>query len=393
MRRTMVVLAAAMACAKPAAPPPPGPAGPAYVFYYQDGAGVHRLDARRGVDSVLLSVARPGVASAVSPDGSILAVGYAGADSARLVVVDVPTGTTRQLHAAGRSYRYTLAWSRDGKRLAVGYFTERRVGRETLPGAGDIVLVSLDGRVARVGCGESKVVHTWATADTIVVSDGRTAFAVDVRGCRGNSTMRLQGKRELTFSPDGQRLFYLVTARMRRGGRTVSATELHLARYDGSGARRIIGDPYDPQHARWSPDGSRIAFDVRPPTGPNLRHIAVFEVGAQRVRFFPSKTEEGTPSDTHPFWAPAAGTLVHDRAIGGRAEKVLRTLALDLTAVQTEPAVLMSGNPLGAVWGWVDESELVVVSDQWVKLLTTDGATVYETSGRKTLLGVAPVKP
>lgn len=203
--------------------------------------------------------------------------------------------------------------------------------------------------------------------------------------------MRLQGKRELTFSPDGKQLFYVVTAQARRGRRPVAATELHVARYDGSGARRVIGDPYDPQHARWSPDGSRIAFDVRPPNGPNLRHIAVFEVGTQRVRFFPSQTAEGTPRDANPFWAPAGGTLVHDRAIGGRAEKVLRTLALDLSAVQTEPTVLLSGNSLGTVWGWVDESEMVVVSDQWVKLLTTGGATVYEMPGRRTILGVTPL--
>jgi len=384
-----LVLAAIAACGRPSAPLPATPAGPGYVLYYQDGAGVHRVDARTGVDTVLLSATRPGVASALSPDRSILAVGYSGADSARLVVVDVATGTTRQLHAAGRSYRYTLAWSPDGKRLAVGYFAERRAGGQTLPAAGNIVLVSLDGRVAAVGCGESRVVHAWAAADTIVVGDGRTAFAVDVRGCRGNSAMRLQGKRELTFSPDGKRLSYFVTAQARRGGRTVSATELHLARYDGTDARRVIGDPYDPQHARWSPDGSRIAFDVRPPNGPNLRHIAVFEVEGQRVRFFPSQTEEGTPRDANPFWAPTGAILVHDRVIAGRAEKVLRTLALDLSAVQTEPRVLMSGNPLGTVWGWLDETEMVVVSDQWVKLLTTDGTPIYELPGRKTVLGVA----
>jgi hypothetical protein len=35
----------------------------------------------------------------------------------------------------------------------------------------------------------------------------------------------------------------------------------------------------------------------------------------------------------------------------------------------------------------------VVVSDQWVRLLTTDGTTIYEAPGRKTLLGAAPVRP
>jgi len=86
---------------------------------------VHRLDARSGADSMLFPVARPRVASALSPDKSRLAVGYSGADSSRLVVVDVATGSVKRIHATGRTYNYTLAWSRDGTRLAVGYFTER----------------------------------------------------------------------------------------------------------------------------------------------------------------------------------------------------------------------------------------------------------------------------
>lgn len=382
------------ACAKPGPPPmPPGPAGPGYVFYYQDASGVHRLDARSGANSMLFSIAQPRVASAVSPDHSKLAIGYSGADSSRLVVVDVATGAVRRLHAAGRTYRYTLAWSRDGTRLAVGYFTERRVGRETLPGAGAVVMASVDGRLTWVGCEESKIVYAWVAADTIVVGDGRALYPVDVQGCRGDAAMRLRGKREVTFSPDGKRVLYLVTGQARRGQRTVAATELHVARYDGAGARRVMGDPYDPQHARWSPDGSRIAFDVRPPGGRALRHIAVLDVAEQRVRFFPSQTPEGTPRDTHPFWAPAAATVVHDRMLGGQTTKILRTLALDPTAVQMEPTVLLSGNPPGTVWGWADQSHLVAVSDQWVKLLSTEGATVYDMPGRKTMLGVAAIRP
>jgi hypothetical protein len=35
---------------------------------------------------------------------------------------------------------------------------------------------------------------------------------------------------------------------------------------------------------------------------------------------------------------------------------------------------------------------MVVVSDQWVKLLTTDGATIYDMPGRKTVLGVTAIR-
>src|SRR3989304_3520739 len=221
----VVALAAAAGPAPP--PPPPAPAGPAYLFYYHDAAGVHRLDARSGADSLLFSIAPPRVARAASPGRAKLSIGHRGPAPSRLRVVDVATGAVRRLHAAGRTYRYTLAWSRDGTRLAVGYFTERRVGRETLPGAGDIVIASGGG--------------------------GRALHPVAARGCRGDASMRLQGQRDVTFSPDSRRLFYLATGQARRGQRTVAATELHVARYDGSGARRVVSDPYDPQRARWSP--------------------------------------------------------------------------------------------------------------------------------------------
>jgi len=378
------------ACAKPSAPPPPAPAGPRFVFYYRDAAGVHRLDARSGADSVLFPVARAGVASAVSPDGSMLAISYSGADSARLVVVDVGRGSVKRLHAADRTHRYTLAWSPGGTRLAIGYFTERRLGRETVPGAGDILIGSLDGGLVRVDCEASKMVYAWVTADTIVVGDGRALYPVDIPGCRGNAAMRLAGKRDVTFSPDGKRLFYYATAPVRRGTRTLAATELYVARYDGAGARRVIGDPYDPRHARWSPDGGRIAFDVRPPGGARLRHIAVYDLGQERVRFFPSQTPDGTPTDSAPVWVVSgAAQLVHDRVIGARAQKILRTLPLDPSAVQVEPRVLVNDRPLGTTWGWADDSHLVVASERWVKLVSTDAGPVYEMPGGRAILHAA----
>ena len=373
---------------KPAAPPPPAAAGPAYIFYYQDGAGVHRLDARSGADTLLLALARPRLATALSPDNATLAIGYTAADSSRLVAVDLARGSLRRLHAAPRTYVYTLAWSPDSRRLAAGYYTERREGNETLPGRGDAAIVTLDGRIARVGCEASKMVYAWIAPDTIVVGDGRDLYPVDVSGCRSDASIRLAGKRSITFSPDGKYLFYYGTGQVRRGNRMVATGELYLANSNGTRVRRIIGDPYDPQHAVWSPDGSKLAFDVRPPNTAALRHIAVFDLAQQRVRFFPSQTAEGTPRDASPFWAPAGAGLVHDRTIGGKTEKILRTLALDPSVVQTEPTVLVSGAPVGTAWGWADASHLVVTSSQWIKLVGTDGSLTYSLPAGRTPLAV-----
>ena len=165
---------------------------------------MRRLDASRGTDTMVIPVARPRIAWAASPDRSKLAIGYSGADSSRLVVVDVGTGALTRLHAAGRAYSYSLAWSPDADRIAAGYFTERRVGRQTLPAAGDIAIATLDGRLTRAGCESSKVVYAWVAADTIVVGDGRELNPVDIGGCRSKASVRLQGKRDITFSPDGR---------------------------------------------------------------------------------------------------------------------------------------------------------------------------------------------
>ena len=178
---------------------------------------------------------------------------------------------------------------------------------------------------------------------------------------------------------------------MREGRRTVQATELYLADRDGSCARRIIGHPYDPRRARFSPDGRRIGFDVRPPEAPSLRYIAVYDIAQARVRFFPSETADGRPRDSDPVWVPDGGAqLVHDRVLGSAAQKVLRTLALDPSGIQTQPRVLLAGPPLGTTWGWADPSHLVVVSDQWIKLIATGGAELYTLPAGRTILAVVP---
>jgi hypothetical protein len=114
----------------------------------------------------------------------------------------------------------------------------------------------------------------------------------------------------------------------------------------------------------------------------------VFDLAQERVRFFPSQTAQGTPRDANPFWALTGAGLVHDRTVAGKTEKILRTLALDPSVVQTEPTVLASGTPVGAAWGWADVSHVVLTSSQWIRLVGTDGTVTYSLPGGRTLLAV-----
>jgi WD40 repeat protein len=379
-----------LACGPKAPPPPPLAAGPALVLYYADASGVHRLDARTGTDSLYFSVGRSRITSAVSPDRSRVALGLAAPDGARLVIVDAASGRVTEVHSAGRGYTYTLAWSPNGDRLAFGY--SMRTGRGASSARGDVMVTGPDGLPQPVGCGASKIVFAWTPRDTIVVGDGRDLFPVHVQGCRGKGVIYGAGKRDITFSPDGKRLFYYGGASVRRGGRSVSVNELFVAASDGLDGRRIVGAPYDPRHAQWSPDGSRLVLDVQSPDTATLRYIALYDVVNQRLRFFPSHTPQGVPRDTDPRWAPNGTEVVHQRALGQEHDLILRTLAQDPTAVHVEPTVLLSGASVGRVWGWVDDTRMVVLSDQGIKILTTDGAIAYSRAGEGDVIAVAPAR-
>jgi len=127
------------ACGPKAAPPPtPAAAGPALILYYADAAGVHRLDARTGADSLSFRVSGSRVISAVSPDHTKLALGLAAPHGARLVIVDAASGQVSAVHSAGQGYGYTLAWSPNGARLAFGYSAGK--------GRGDILVTTPDGK-------------------------------------------------------------------------------------------------------------------------------------------------------------------------------------------------------------------------------------------------------
>jgi hypothetical protein len=385
-RAAATILAAACGQKGTPAPPSPVPAGPTLIVYYMDAAGVHRLDTQSGADSLYFRVPRRAVTSAVSPDHSRLALGLAGPVGARLVVVDIASGRVTGVHAAGKGYRYTLAWSPGADRLAFGYVAGSGRGRGGASLRGEVMAVAPGGQTERVGCDASKLVFAWTSRDTIVVGDGRNLFPVDVHGCRGNGVIYGAGKRQITFSPDGKRLFYYGTGRVRRG--RASANELYVANSDGLGDHRIVGAAYDPRHAQWSPDGSRLVLDVQSPDTASLRYVAVYDVVQQHLRFFPSHTAHGVPRDTDPVWAPNGNDIVHQRALDEEHELILRPLAQDPTAVHVEPTVLLTEPPTGAVWGWVDDSHLIVVSDHWTKVLTTDGVVLYTMAGGRTPLAV-----
>ncbi|GBD32697.1 MAG: hypothetical protein KatS3mg081_2662 [Gemmatimonadales bacterium] len=376
-------LSALASCARApsVAPLPAFPAGAPYVIYASDGSAIYRTDTRVGSDTVLALLERDAVAAAASPDGSVLALGYSAKDSARLITVELQTGAQATIHTAPRGYIYTLAWSPDGNALAAGFHTVRRRGGRSVPERGDIVVWSRGGPVRRMGCSVSKVVYRWVGNGGVVVGDGWNHYLVDPRNCRTLATVRGEGKRDVSFSPDGERFLYFASRRVRdpRNRRAVTATELRVARVRGGEDLRVIGDGYDPQRARWSPDGTKVLFDVASPEQPGVRHVALFDLESRRVQFFPSRTAQGTPSDTDPHWSPDGDRIVHDRFYGTSGEKVVRSLETDPSAVRVAPVTLLRGDAkeLGKTWGWSTSRHVVVVLENSIRIVDVDGGANY----------------
>lgn len=388
-----------VACAPspgPAPLPAAGPRGPGIVFYYQQGDALRRFDTRNASDTSLARLSRADLDAGVSPDGAVLAVGFVAQDSARLTLIELPRGIPRPLHAASRALSYSLEWSPDGTALVAAYASARRQG--------EIVSIApRDGARRSIGCTSSRMVHAWLRTGSLVVGDGRTQYVVDARTCRTLATISTDGKRQIAYSPDGTRFSYFRTARVRdRAGRSSNVVELRVATLDGSDDFKVIGDRYDPQRARWSPDGKYIALDVQSQQTRGLRHVALFDLNATRVQFFASQTSGGAPRDTDPHWSPDGTRIVHDRhytGSGGRSgaggrrggEKIVRTLTLDPGAVQVAPAVVMSGE-IGTTWGWADNSHAVVTSPQWVKVINVDGGPEYMLPAARRVIHVAVVR-
>jgi eukaryotic-like serine/threonine-protein kinase len=238
---------------------------------------------------------------AFSPDGRHLAyvscdssdVGLAGMRdcSVALVEVDLSHGTVQppsRLTSQRRLYIYSLAWTRDGS--AIIYAAPRG-------SLSSLWRVTIDGNRAPARIEDTGEV---ATAPALARSRDRLAFT---RISRDNDIYKSQAggpvqlvtgssfmDEDARLSPDGRRLAF---ASARASGTTV---DIWIAEADGSnlqqlthGLGRSLGSP------SWSPDGRRIAFDVRGEDSRNHLWMIDADGGAPR-RLTAEKDEQVVPT-------------------------------------------------------------------------------------------------
>jgi serine/threonine protein kinase/Tol biopolymer transport system component len=129
---------------------------------------------------------------------------------------------------------------------------------------------------------------------------------------------------EVSFSNDGRRLAFV----------TLPERTLWVAQPDGSGRRQLVFPPLMAALARWSPDGSRIAFSGRTQDAP-WRLYLVDAGGGSPVQLLPGEGEEVDPT-----WSPDGNSIafgISSEAARTSDQPALRILDLRTRRVTPVP--------------------------------------------------------
>jgi Tol biopolymer transport system component len=258
---------------------------PAHRPTVSPGPGAYLFDLDTGQRTLVGGIGSPGTLSpgiAVSPDGSMVA--YAGNDGGKFVifVANADGANTRPLEETGSDGAAVgPEFSPDGSKIV---YQVRGAGNL----AGDIFVVDVaTGATTRVTNLEPADSGLWYMGPHFG-PDGRTIFftaprpgtgrgwdiwSVPVSG--GTPTMVLGGAIGGRISPDGRTIVYFEP---NLSLDSPYLGNMWLADADGSNPRRVAGVQGDVFGARWSPDGTRIAFTDQASRSASVVDLATGEV-------------------------------------------------------------------------------------------------------------------
>ncbi len=283
-----------------------------------------------------------------------------------IVVVDGVTGRVSRVHDGPGDGEYTFAWSAAGDVLGIGYRATE---------TGRIFVSDGNGNLRDVGCSASNRFVTWRGNGEAVVSDDRNIYTISTNDCSTLATLPMQGKSEITYSPNGSRVAF------RRAG------SLFVAEYDGANAQQIAAPRSSAAHLRWSPDSRRLSFDVQSQQYAGVTHIAIYDLATGQATFDAEERALGMPTDARACWSPSGTAIAHERAYqrtdgGGQAyiqrQKVVRAVpGSDENVVLEE---LVRGTPAEDRWlcRWIDDRHLALRSSDGPRIYNIETRIAYD---------------
>lgn len=279
--------------------------GDNFAYVFQGDGVIRRHDTRTAADDTPFTGVREVLAFAAAPRGSPVAVGHATADSTLVAVIEPGSGGVKRVYGGPGGSTVTLAWSREGEWLGVGVRGKQ----------GGVFVLGPDGSVRNVGCRAADGFEAWRSPSEAIVHDATHFYTVRVADCATLATFPRAGRSAITFAANGSRVAYFVAqpiaVRNRVGSEAIP--ELWIAGHDGAGARKVADYQGRPQHAQWSPDGRRIAYEVVSLRWANTLHLVTYDVPTDAFTYIAEEKQLGVPSDFGACWSPDGRRFAHDR--------------------------------------------------------------------------------
>ena len=344
-------------------------------MYYADATGVRIRSTGSVIDSVLIAGAT-NIEAKPSPDRSAVAVSYRQGNSTSLVLIDAVSGAVSTVHSAPGRGSYTFVWARGSDALGAAY---RPTGGS---GSGAVLIADRAGKVRNVGCTASNRFIAWRSGGQIVVGDGTNIYTVDARDCRTLATLPMSGKSHITYSPDGDRIFF------KRAG------SLFIAEYNGANAQQIAAPRSRAENMRWSPDSRKIAFEIQSPRYSNVTHVAVYDYATGKAAFNSEERPLGVPTDNNPCWSPDGTRISIDRTYSRTGEagdyvqkqKVIVRVPGNDEDVVVEELIRGTVPDERASCSWVDNLHIALVLADGPRILNVNTKVAYRMPSAARLL-------